>query len=118
MLGVYAGYSLDGDHIDAGPLLKPYVDDALDEIEYIIGDVKTYWGAKRAADGHPAPFKLTMLKLAMKIGLIGRTAMMAGLTNSEHAIEAKYPQLVCISTIADAQYPNQKVTTGKKPGAG
>ncbi|MEO6730251.1 MAG: alpha-N-arabinofuranosidase, partial [Ferruginibacter sp.] len=39
LLGVYAGYSLNGDHIDAGPLLKSYVDDALDEIEYIIGDV-------------------------------------------------------------------------------
>src|SRR5205809_177695 len=55
VLGVYAGYSLNGDHIDAGPLLQPYVDDALDEIEYAIGDVKTYWGAKRAADGHPQP---------------------------------------------------------------
>ena len=43
VLGVYAGYSLNGDHIDAGPLLKPYVDDALDEIEYVIGDVNTYW---------------------------------------------------------------------------
>jgi alpha-N-arabinofuranosidase len=31
------------------------------------------------------------------------------------AIEKKYPQLICISTIADAQYPNQKVATGKKP---
>ncbi|HMP93522.1 MAG TPA: alpha-N-arabinofuranosidase, partial [Phnomibacter sp.] len=30
ILGVYAGYSLNGDHIDAGPLLQPYVDDALD----------------------------------------------------------------------------------------
>src|SRR5678815_4702944 len=57
LLGVYAGYSLNGDLVDAGPLLKPYVDDALDEIEYIIGDANTYWGAKRAADGHSAPFK-------------------------------------------------------------
>ena len=63
LLGVYAGYSLNGDHVDAGPLLKPYVDDALDEIEYVIGDVNTYWGAKRAADGHPAPFKLTYVEI-------------------------------------------------------
>src|SRR5665647_3807479 len=53
LLGVYAGYALNGDHVDAGPLLKPYVDDALDEIEYITGDAKTYWGAKRVEDGHP-----------------------------------------------------------------
>ena len=38
LLAVYAGYSLDGDHIDAGPLLKPYVDDALNEIEYVTGE--------------------------------------------------------------------------------
>jgi alpha-L-arabinofuranosidase len=44
------------DHIDSGPLLKPYVVDALDEIEYGIGE--TYWRTKRAANGHPAPFKL------------------------------------------------------------
>jgi alpha-N-arabinofuranosidase len=43
VLAVYAGYSLNGDHVDAGTLLKPYVDDALDEIEYVIGDVNTYW---------------------------------------------------------------------------
>ena len=57
LLAVYAGYSLEGDHVDAGPLLKPYVDDALNEIEYVIGDTNTYWGAKRAADGHPQPFQ-------------------------------------------------------------
>ena len=57
LLAVYAGYSLDGDHVDAGPFLKPYVDDALEEIEYVMGDTKTYWGAKRAADGHPATFQ-------------------------------------------------------------
>ena len=44
LLAVYAGYSLDGDHIDAGPLLKPYVDDALNEIEYVIGDTRYLLG--------------------------------------------------------------------------
>jgi alpha-N-arabinofuranosidase len=63
LLAVYAGYSLDGDHVDAGPLLKPYVDDALNEIEYVMGDTTTYWGAKRAADGHPAPFKLKYIEV-------------------------------------------------------
>jgi alpha-N-arabinofuranosidase len=114
LLGVYAGYSLNGDHIDAGPLLKPYVDDALDEIEYIIGDTKTYWGAKRAADGHPAPFKLTYVEIGNE-DWFDRTNSYDGRFNQfRTAIEAKYPKLHCISTIADAQYPTQKVTTGKK----
>jgi alpha-N-arabinofuranosidase len=115
LLGVYAGYSLNGDHIDAGPLLKPYVDDALDEIEYIIGDTKTYWGAKRAADGHPAPFKLTYVEIGNE-DWFDRTNSYDGRFNQfRAAIEAKYPNLHCISTIADAQYPNLKVTSGKKP---
>lgn len=115
LLGVYAGYSLNGDHIDAGPLLKPYVDDALDEIEYITGDVKTYWGARRAADGHPAPFKLTYIEIGNE-DWFDRTNSYDGRFNQfRTAIEARYPNLHCISTIADAQYPNLKVTSGKKP---
>lgn len=115
LLGIYAGYSLNGDHVDAGPLLKPYVDDALEEIEYVIGDANTYWGAKRAADGHPAPFKLTYVEIGNE-DWFDRSGSYDGRFNQfREAIEKKYPQLVCISTIADAQYPNLKVTTGKRP---
>jgi len=115
VLAVYAGYSLQGDHIDAGPLLKPYVDDALDEIEYVIGDVNTYWGARRAEDGHPAPFKLTYVEIGNE-DWFDRTGSYDGrFTQFREAIENKYPQLTCISTIADAQYPDLKVKTGKKP---
>lgn len=38
--------------------LGPYVQDALDLIEYANGDVTTEWGALRAANGHPEPFHL------------------------------------------------------------
>jgi alpha-N-arabinofuranosidase len=115
VLGVYAGYSLNGDHIDAGPLLQPYVDDALDEIEYAIGDVKTYWGAKRAADGHPKPFKLTYVEIGNEDWFDRSGSYDGRFTQFREAIEKNYPQLICISTIADAQYPTQKVTSGKKP---
>ncbi len=115
VLGVYAGYSLNGDHVDAGPLLQPYVDDALEEIEYVIGDVNTYWGAKRAADGHAAPFKLTYVEIGNE-DWFDRSGSYNGRFNQyREAIEKKYPQLICISTIADAQYPDLKVTTGKRP---
>ncbi len=115
LLGVYAGYSLDGDHIDAGPLLQPYVDDALDEIEYVIGDVNTYWGAKRAANGHPAPFKLKYVEIGNEDWFDRSNSYDGRFNQFRDAIEKKYPQLICISTIADAQYPNLKVTSGKKP---
>jgi alpha-N-arabinofuranosidase len=41
VLAVYAGYSLRNknaqEHVDPGPALEPYVQDALDEIEYVTG---------------------------------------------------------------------------------
>jgi alpha-L-arabinofuranosidase len=115
LLAVYAGYSLNGDHVDAGPLLRPYVDDALDEIEYVMGDAKTYWGAKRAADGHPEPFKLNYVEIGNE-DWFDRSGSYEGRFNQfRDAIEKKYPGLICISTIADAQYPDLKVKTGKKP---
>jgi len=115
LLGVYAGYSLDGDHIDAGPLLKPYVDDALDEIEYVIGDKSTYWGSKRAENGHPEPFKLTYIEIGNEDWFDRSNSYDGRFNQFREAIEKKYPKLICISTIADANYPSQKVTSGKKP---
>ena len=49
VLAVYAGYSLKGAHVDPGPALEPYIQDALDEIEYVAGAVNTPWGARRVA---------------------------------------------------------------------
>lgn len=41
--------------------LQPYVQDALDLIEFANGDVNTTWGKLRAEMGHPAPFNLKFL---------------------------------------------------------
>lgn len=38
--------------------LQPYIDDALDLIEFANGDTTTTWGSLRARMGHPAPFHL------------------------------------------------------------
>lgn len=41
--------------------LDPYIQDALDLIEFANGSVDTKWGKLRADMGHPAPFNLKML---------------------------------------------------------
>ncbi len=41
--------------------LEPYIQDALDLIEFANGSAATRWGAKRAALGHPKPFHLKMM---------------------------------------------------------
>lgn len=41
--------------------LGPYIQDALDLIEFANGPLTSEWGAKRAAMGHPEPFGMKML---------------------------------------------------------
>lgn len=41
--------------------LDPYIQDALDLVEFANGAASTPWGARRAAAGHPAPFHLKLL---------------------------------------------------------
>ena len=62
LLVVYAGHSSNGNVVAAADL-PPYVQDALDEIDYVSGNVTTPWGAQRAADGHPAPFALHYVEI-------------------------------------------------------
>jgi alpha-L-arabinofuranosidase len=43
------------------PELDPYIQDALDLIEFANGPATSEWGAKRVAMGHPEPFHLKMI---------------------------------------------------------
>ena len=99
VLGVYAGlFARSGDHVKPGPDLVPFVQEALDEIEYVIGDTSTM-GRERAKNGHPEPFAPTMSKSATKIGSTRRRPTTAATRNFTDAIKARYPQLKLISTV-------------------
>ena len=98
VLAVYAGYSLRGDHIDPGPALQPYVQDALDEIEYVTGGPETVWGARRAADGHPKPFPLTYVEIGNEDGFDKSGSYEGRFVQFYDAIKAKYPSLQLIAT--------------------
>jgi alpha-N-arabinofuranosidase len=63
VLAVYAGYSLNHQHVNPGPDLQAYVQSALDEIQYVTGSTDTKWGAERAKDGHAAPFPLKYVEI-------------------------------------------------------
>lgn len=43
--------------------LQPYIDDAIDLIEFANGPVDSPWGSLRAEMGHPAPFNLKMIAI-------------------------------------------------------
>jgi alpha-N-arabinofuranosidase len=103
VVGVYAGLHLDGGRdVRTGEALKPFIQDALDEIEYITGDVTTKWGAQRAQDGHPAPFKLTYVEIGNEDFLNNGTATYRGpegrFAMFYDAIKATYPNIQVIAT--------------------
>jgi alpha-N-arabinofuranosidase len=99
VLAVYAGYSLQGEFVKPGPDLQPYVDDALDEIEYVIGDAHTKWGAHRIADGHPAPFPLHWVEIGNEDFFDKSKTYDGRFTQFYDAIRARYPDLKLISTV-------------------
>jgi alpha-N-arabinofuranosidase len=99
VLAVYGGYSLRQQRIEPGADLAPYVQEALDEIEYVTGDAKSKWGAQRVKDGHSKPFPLRYVEVGNEDfadrsrGYDGRFAQFYD------AIKAKYPNLQVIATM-------------------
>jgi alpha-L-arabinofuranosidase len=98
VLAVYAGYSLKGDHINPGPALTPFVQDALDEIEFATGDTSTKWGAVRAKLGHPTSFPVKYVEIGNEDWFDRSGSYEGRYAQFYKAIKAKYPQLELIAT--------------------
>ena len=97
LLAVYAGYSMHQRHVPLDQL-QPYVQDALDEIEYVTGDTNTPWGARRAKDGHPAPFTLNYVEIGNEDWFDHSGSYDGRFAQFYDAIKQKYPQLQVIAT--------------------
>lgn len=98
LYGINAGLMLNytGSADNTVPLdqLKPWIQDALDLIEYANGDTNTTWGARRTADGHPAPFNLKYMEIGNENGgplFDERYSMFYD------AIKSKYPSMHLIA---------------------
>jgi alpha-N-arabinofuranosidase len=98
VLAVYAGYSLQQEHVDPGPALEPYVQDALDEIEYVTGGADSKWGAERIKDGHPAPFPLHYVEVGNEDQFDHSHSYDGRFAQFFHAIKQRYPNLQVIAT--------------------
>ncbi len=113
VLAVYAGYSLKGVHVNPGPDLASYVQDALDEIEYVIGPATSKWGAMRAKAGHPEPFKLTYVEVGNEDFFDRSGSYDQRFAQFNAAIKARYPRLQVISTVGFEQPEDRRVHTVK-----
>ncbi|MGA8030504.1 MAG: alpha-L-arabinofuranosidase C-terminal domain-containing protein [Bryobacteraceae bacterium] len=98
VLAVYAGYSMMQEHVAPGSDLEPYVEDALEEIEYVTGDANTTWGATRAKDGHPEPFQLAFVEIGNEDFFDKSGSYDGRYAQFYSAIKKKYPQLQLIAT--------------------
>jgi alpha-N-arabinofuranosidase len=79
-----------------------FIQDALDALEYAIGDAKTTWGAKRVAAGHSKPFSLKYVQI--------------GNENHSAIYEKRYNQFY---TRLKAAYPEvELIFNGVATGAG
>jgi alpha-L-arabinofuranosidase len=107
LLGVFDELCLgQGGFVPAGPALEPYVQEALEEIEYLIGDAKTTkWGAQRAKDGHPKPFKLTYVEIGNE-DWERSGSYDARFAQFYDAIKKAYPKLQLISACGYEQSRN------------
>jgi alpha-N-arabinofuranosidase len=109
VLAVFAGYTLKKDVIPAGPKLEPYVQEALEEIEYVTGDASTKWGAQRVKDGYPNPFKLRYVEIGNEDWFDRSGSYDGRFAQFYDAIKAKYPDLKIISTVGYEHPENQRV---------
>ena len=79
--------------------LQPFVQEALDEIEYCTGDASTKWGQERAKDGHPDPFKIQYVEIGNEDQFDRPNGNYdERFAQFYDAIKAKYPKLQLIAT--------------------
>ena len=104
VIGVYPGLS--GGRPVPQEELAPFVQDAIDLIEYTIGPVTSTWGAKRAADGHPEPFETPIIEIGNEDFLgVGDSYNAYRYPMFYNAIKAAYPQVKTIATMPVPDHP-------------
>lgn len=62
VLAVWAGFYLEGPVISEDAL-GPYIDDALNELEFIMGSTDTVYGGLRASLGYPEPWTIKYVEV-------------------------------------------------------
>lgn len=80
--------------------LDPYIQDALDLIEFANGDITTKWGSLRESMGHPAPFKLKYIGVG-----------------NEQWEEQYIERYKMFEKVLKSQHPEIKIVSGSGPSS-
>ena len=104
VLGVFGGAALNGE-TSTSNALKPYIDEVMAELEFLLGDASTTNGALRAKYGQQDPFSLTMVEIGNEDNLQDAlcSSYASRFTDIYNAIHEKYPSLRIIASTVDTK---------------
>ncbi|KKK21748.1 alpha-L-arabinofuranosidase A [Aspergillus ochraceoroseus] len=106
ILAVWAGLALNGDVVPEDEL-EVYIQDALDELEFLTGSVDTHYGALRASIGHPEPWVIKFVEVGNEDNLNNGLASYQSYRFKAFydAIKAKYPDIIVLASTIDIDFP-------------
>ncbi|KAI5458762.1 glycoside hydrolase family 51 protein [Mariannaea sp. PMI_226] len=107
ILAVWGGLYLDGEIVSEADL-QPYIDDVLNELEFLTGPVTSKWGAKRASLGYPKPFTINYVEIGNEDFLNGGIPSYVDhrFIMFYNAIKKAYPKMNVISSIWAGYFNN------------
>lgn len=102
ILAIWSGLSLGGGII-SGAALDPYVDDALNELEFLLGSTSTTYGALRASYGRIEPYSVSHLEIGNEDNYSnGCSTYASRFTAFYEAIHAAYPDITIITSTSNS----------------
>ncbi|KAJ5781338.1 hypothetical protein N7457_006498 [Penicillium paradoxum] len=106
ILAAWAGLALNGDVVPEAEL-DFYVQDALNEIEFLTGSVDTEYGALRAKIGHPDPWTIRYVEVGNEDNLSNGLSSYKAYRFSAfyNAITTKYPEIQVLASTIDMKIP-------------
>lgn len=108
IMAVWAGYALGGTSVAENQLV-PYIQQAIDQINFVVGDPsQSAPAALRASLGHSAPFALKYVEIGNEDFLASSTYVYRW-TNFVNALKTQFPDIHFIST----SYPSNPTLSPK-----
>ena len=108
VLAVWAGFYLDGPVVPENAL-QPYIDDALNQLEFITGDASTKYGALRASLGYAKPWVIKYVEVGNEDNLGGGAASYNEYRFKafKDAINKKYPDIFVFASTTIFQFAEE-----------
>lgn len=102
VLAVWSGHYLDSVSLPEDEL-APYVQAAVDQLEFLMGDTSTQWGAERAKLGYPEPFEINFVEVGNEDSLGDGMESYAAYRFAAfyHAIHDAYPNINIMASYYD-----------------